>query len=342
MLPKNTPLSARGWHIIHDLYEIPKCKKCKNKTKWVGSKGGYYQNYCSKGCSIADKSSYATNGRTSIEKIQPFNYKSIKDIKHFISKDQYYNKNIYLNKNIEYASSIKFHTSFLDNNTSLSQRLWHIINDKMYIIKCPICDNEVNWQNKNIKYSEYCSLKCVHSDVKVIKKIKKENNRKYNHDYYRQSLISSSSRLKLENNKWMKCQHNDLKKSINTIAHELSVDGTTVSAYMKKHGIEINLYSKSFIETFLSKFLNDNDIDHIINDRNMLDGKELDIYIPSHNLAIELNGLYWHNELFKDKNYHSDKTELGKNHGIRILHFFEDEILKNQISLNTKYSIYSI
>jgi hypothetical protein len=54
---------------------------------------------------------------------------------------------------------------------------------------------------------------------------------------------------------------------------------------------------------------------------------QLDIYIPSKKLAIEFNGLYWHNELHVDKNYHLNKTELCEKLGIQLIHIFEDEWL---------------
>jgi len=56
--------------------------------------------------------------------------------------------------------------------------------------------------------------------------------------------------------------------------------------------------------------------------------KELDIYIPSKNLAIEYHGLYWHSELSK---YYSDNSLLFHKFnqcralGIDLLQFFEDE-----------------
>jgi G:T-mismatch repair DNA endonuclease (very short patch repair protein) len=46
----------------------------------------------------------------------------------------------------------------------------------------------------------------------------------------------------------------------------------------------------------------------IRNDRTVLNGKELDIYLPDYNLAIEFNGLYWHSEDYVGKNYHLNKT----------------------------------
>ena len=35
--------------------------------------------------------------------------------------------------------------------------------------------------------------------------------------------------------------------------------------------------------------------------------KELDIFIPEHNLAIEINGIYRHSDKFKDEKYHINK-----------------------------------
>lgn len=94
--------------------------------------------------------------------------------------------------------------------------------------------------------------------------------------------------------------------------------------------------------------------DAIFNDRILLKdypNPELDIYIPSHNLAIEFNGLYWHSEdQGKDKRYHLDKTIACEEKGVQLIQIFEDEwrdkqqIVKNRLKhlLNaTSYKIYA-
>ena len=59
--------------------------------------------------------------------------------------------------------------------------------------------------------------------------------------------------------------------------------------------------------------------------------KELDIYIPDKKIAIEYNGLYWHNELKKPNiNYHLDKTLECERQGIRLINIFEDEWIEKQ------------
>jgi hypothetical protein len=66
-------------------------------------------------------------------------------------------------------------------------------------------------------------------------------------------------------------------------------------------------------------------IETILSDRDVLSPKELDIYIPSKNVAIEYNGLFWHSERYLQKEYHSDKTEKCNEKNIQLIHIFEDE-----------------
>lgn len=65
----------------------------------------------------------------------------------------------------------------------------------------------------------------------------------------------------------------------------------------------------------------------IHNDRKILDGLELDIYIPDKNLAIEYNGVYWHSEISgnKPKNYHINKLNECAKKGIQLIHIFDEE-----------------
>lgn len=62
-----------------------------------------------------------------------------------------------------------------------------------------------------------------------------------------------------------------------------------------------------------------------INDRKILNGSELDIYLPDLKLAFEFNGIFWHTEEFRQKNYHLNKTEHCENLGIKLIHIWEDD-----------------
>lgn len=84
----------------------------------------------------------------------------------------------------------------------------------------------------------------------------------------------------------------------------------------------------SSIQKMIEEFLIENHIEFISNDRNILDGKEIDVVVPSKNLGIECNGNYWHGEKLTGKfDYHLEKTEKALNKNYNLLHFFEDELI---------------
>jgi hypothetical protein len=83
--------------------------------------------------------------------------------------------------------------------------------------------------------------------------------------------------------------------------------------------------NKSIKEKELINWIKELDISFIESDKTILSPKHLDIYIPSHNLGIEMNGLYWHSEIYKDKNYHLEKSLKCLEQGIQLLHIWEDE-----------------
>ena len=73
------------------------------------------------------------------------------------------------------------------------------------------------------------------------------------------------------------------------------------------------------------------------NVRKVLHKRELDIYLPELKLAIEYNGVYWHNELALHSDYHLNKTKDCLDKGIKLVHIFEDdwgskkEIIKSRL-----------
>lgn len=60
--------------------------------------------------------------------------------------------------------------------------------------------------------------------------------------------------------------------------------------------------------------------------RKILDGREIDIFIPDLKIGIEYNGLFSHSEeRGKDYKYHSNKTMECESKGIFLIQIFEDE-----------------
>lgn len=67
--------------------------------------------------------------------------------------------------------------------------------------------------------------------------------------------------------------------------------------------------------------------DAVLDDRMVLNGKELDVYVPSKNFAIECNGLYWHSEAAGrfGADHVEKKRLLARDACIAVLFLFEDE-----------------
>ena len=87
-----------------------------------------------------------------------------------------------------------------------------------------------------------------------------------------------------------------------------------------------NSVAENFIFDFICLYTSE----FVQGSRKTISPLELDIYSEKLKLAIEYNGIYWHSELFKDKNYHLNKTNLCKEQGIQLLHIFENEWINKQ------------
>lgn len=91
------------------------------------------------------------------------------------------------------------------------------------------------------------------------------------------------------------------------------------------HGCPKCTSSISSYELELNSFINELGCNTITSDRSIISPQQLDIYIPSKNIAIEFDGIYWHSELYKPDDYHINKTNLCEAKDVRLIHIFEDE-----------------
>lgn len=109
--------------------------------------------------------------------------------------------------------------------------------------------------------------------------------------------------------------------------------------YTKKLCLDCNpLYGfKSGSEDELKEFIKSLGFSGRSN-RKILNGKELDVYIPSEKIAIEFNGLFWHSEVYKDKEYHIEKTKNVNKRGISLIHIWEDDWLMKKDIVKSRIS----
>lgn len=112
--------------------------------------------------------------------------------------------------------------------------------------------------------------------------------------------------------------------SVEEIAALLSVHTQTVYHYLNEYGFR-DPYKSTF-EKEIIYYLESLGITNIITNKRKLIGKELDIFLPDYNLAIEYNGLFWHHDRISHitKTYHYDKFKACENKNIELFTIFGD------------------
>ena len=201
-----------------------------------------------------------------------------------------------------------------------------VVKDKanyMYVSKCNLCSIEK-------------TSKLLTKDPKIfIEDMKKlyPNNFNYNETNYTKSHEEVTVICKVHN------------KVITKLAYTMLVNNPCSSCN-----------PKSKLENEFKEFISSFNLDCFTIKPTWLNGKELDIYIPDLNLAIEINGSIYHHStnntnsfidnFYKDSNYHLDKYLKCKDNNIDLIHIFEFEnldewkdILIKYIKNKNKYSI---
>lgn len=156
---------------------------------------------------------------------------------------------------------------------------------------------------------------------KIKKKIKNTNIRKYGNSTWAQSTLSENAK------QWLldRNRFRSLVETMNTkqIAEKLECDRSIIYDYINRYELRQFLKSDSYFELEVEDFLQSINVDFLRNNRSLISPMELDFFIPSHNLAIECNGDYWHSDLFRDKNYHLNKWKRCQEESIHLVQLAE-------------------
>lgn len=192
---------------------------------------------------------------------------------------------------------------------------------------------EVIEKSKKTMIKKYGNTKFVN-----IEKAKITSLKRYNRLYSSQRNISDESYHILNNRDKFKNYILNLEEKDRTIANlsnKLGLcESQMITLFYHKYRLdgEIKLYRhRSLKEDELFNYLvsigvEPNDI--IRNTRKVISPLELDLYLPKYNLAIEYNGIWYHNinsNHIKDKNYHYNKSKLCEEKGIRLIHIWDFE-----------------
>ena len=117
----------------------------------------------------------------------------------------------------------------------------------------------------------------------------------------------------------------DEKLTSEWVSKQLGVHKNTVCVHARRLGLNFP-GTESTGELEICQYLDELGVSYVRRTRKIIAPRELDIFIPSHNIAIEYNGSIWHSEWAgKLKNYHLDKYDDALAKNIRLLQIFDYE-----------------
>lgn len=303
-LNESCSFSERIYCIMNDITTPNLCANCKiEKTKFKNFSKGYFK-FCSVKCS--------TNYEETIEKKNSTIQQKYGTL-HYVQSDDFKQKS---------------------SDTMI----------KKYGAKSPILVPEFKQKMKDTNKQKYGTEFAIGSEI-VKQKIKDTNKQKYGAEVHNFNINANKF---LSDKEWLAKELN--LKPVKIIAKEIGCVPTFVNHWARKHNLQSRIpqYSEEYeIRQFLIEECGLFIDDIICNSWNVIskNGKrrQLDIFLPEYNIAIELNGLYYHKD---NKTRHLDKLNLCEEQGIRLLQFWDYQwnekqeicksIIKNHLKLNDK------
>ncbi len=334
-LPEYSTLAQRIYHIINDIPQVPQVELCDcgNFKKFESITKGYRPT-CGKGCS-------------SIKQIQR---KKSKEYQNSLIKE----KRDEINQKRKNTRLARYGNEY----QTPKQKERH---EKFY-------SKKENIENQNKKQRETMQRKYGVSHIMHLPETKKKiqstmqerhgvnNALQLEHTREKLSEVTKTFEYKQKiRESQLEAGFKKFQERLQNSGYELLDDeykGTTSQVYRFQHNCghefeklvnstaavpicrkcyPINSF-KSNQEQEIFEFVKDYFDDAIQSNRNLIKPQELDIYIPSKNIAIEFCGLLWHSESFggKDKWYHFNKWEKCKDKGIRLITIWDSEWINKQ------------
>ena len=277
-----------------------KCDICNKEKKLSFQK--YIKN-------IKNDNFYACSSKCAQEKVKKTNIKKF--------GKEYYAQTSECQKKISETEQLKYGCRHHFQNINVKQKQ-KITNLKLYGVENVFACNEIKNKIKKTNMLKY-GVENPSYSTEIKEKLSKINKNIWNNKALKEFNILSINGDNYE----MKC---DCNKDHNFIIHRhlLSNRKTIKTIFCT---ICNPTKSNTGLQSQIKNFITELNINTIYNNRSIIPPLELDIYMPELKLAFEFDGLYWHNELKKENNYHLNKTEECEKRGIQLIHIYEDDWL---------------
>lgn len=123
-------------------------------------------------------------------------------------------------------------------------------------------------------------------------------------------------------------KYSEKKIPMSILSKEYNCHEETIRRFLKQEKVDIS-HRRYNIEYIIKDILDRNNISYKLNDRKTISPYEIDFLLVDDGIGIEANGMYHHslNKGSKDKFYHHSKYKNSIGNGLRLLQFWENDIL---------------
>lgn len=344
------PVKQNAALILLDLTEPPKCH-CGGDLEFIGPAKAYYttqfggwRQYCSTKCMQSDPNIVNKRRNTNLKRYGVTSFAQTDQFKEEASKPwtdekkakykESYTKTAIEKYGVEHFSKTD---EYLIKRTQTNQERYGVDNvgqseeKKAKIKETSIANNGYHGFFSSEAGLDFCrnNNPMQNPEIReraVITRLKR--------DYAHVDLEFVDILINKDLNRFQKYIRNvaeQCNKNRYAIARKIGISYSCLNNYFRHYGMrdEFNLVNQntSAQELDILAFVKEHCPDAFGSDRTILEGKEIDILIPSKNLGIEVNGIWAHSE-YEGKKYptfHLEKTELAESKGIQLLHILESE-----------------
>lgn len=312
------------WY-YHNLSDYPRCPICGAIPSFVNVREGY-RKYCSSKCLNADPEKKEKSKQTNIKRYggpAPYCSDAIRakgkqtNIERYGFENPMQNEDI---KNKSFNTTRERYKGIGNQSLHIKKKQQQTCLDR-YGVECIFQSKEFTDGIKQTIKDKYGvpNPRCI--GVEKLRETKlKQSQQKY------PDIIGSQEGMwicKCPHPSCTQCQEKTYLTPRN-IHRDRVKDGTELCTKL----FPINNPSRpSSLEIRVRTFLDSLGLEYQTNVRDIIPPKELDIYIPSKKIAIEINGCYWHSDQEKPKNYHMDKYKDCEAHGIQLIQIWEDWLI---------------
>lgn len=225
----------------------------------------------------------------------------------------------------------------------LAEKVFRVFNPESG--KCIHCGKDTEFIDYPNGFRRFCSSSCASTNSETIAKSRQTTFKKYGTSNYwdipsvKENISKAIILAKAKKSKELKLSmlKNKGYEPVDINEFHKNFDGARTEI-MWKHNLCGNSFKRQFnrVKNFICPFCHTSNIHSQVlfeitdlievknNDRKILGGKEIDLFIPSKNIGFEINGTYWHSGR-EDSDF--AKVELAKTHGIKLISVSEHDLI---------------